>query len=96
MAVIYSNYNRIQGCSLKDFSFVHACIREINGKACAQLYPVYNHQSIAKRGISPSRTLRNHYGYCRNFTATDTCSFVRISLTVLYSNSVLSVLDRIE
>ena len=83
-------------CSLKDFSFVHACIRKINGKACAQSYPVYNHQGIPKRGIFPFRTLRNHYRYCRNFTATDTCLFVRISCTVLYVNSVLSVVDWIE
>ena len=43
-----------------------------------------------------------HYGSITDIstvfkvTDRDTCSFVRISCTVLYSNGVLSVVDRIE
>ena len=49
--------NRIKGCSLKDCSFVNACNRKINGKACAQSHPFYNYQEISKSGISRSTNL---------------------------------------
>ena len=50
--VICRNYNRIKGCSLRDCIFVHACNRKINGRACAQSHPFYNHQGIPKSGTS--------------------------------------------
>ena len=46
-----------------------------------------------------NRTLRSHYGCCSNFQSHGhghSSRFVRISYTVLHSNSVLSVVDRIE
>ena len=50
--VLCRNYNRIKGCILRDCSFVHACNRKINGRACAQLHPFYNHQGTPKSGTS--------------------------------------------
>ena len=55
--VICRKSNRINGYSLKDCSFVNACNRKINGKACAQSHPFYNYQEISKSGISRSTNL---------------------------------------
>lgn len=51
--VICRNFNRAKGCTLRDCSFAHACNRKVNGKACAQPHPFYNHQGSPK-GSTPS------------------------------------------
>lgn len=48
--VICRNFNRAKGCNLRDCSFAHACNRKVNGKACAQPHPFYNHQGSPKGG----------------------------------------------
>ena len=57
---------------------------------------------ITKTSLRVAFLLLEHYGIITDIaaifkvTATDTSLFVRISCTVLYVNSVLSVVDRIE
>ena len=57
---------------------------------------------ITKASLRVAFLLLEHYGIITDIaaifkvTATDTCLFVRISCSVLYVNSVLSVVDRIE
>ena len=52
--VICRNFNRTKGCNLRDFSFAHVCNRKINGKACAQPHPFYNHPGNPMGGTPSS------------------------------------------